>query len=73
MHRYSGLRRYLRDGVIAGGEGAGSGAGNRGGMTSRSKDRSLRQLLQGERIPNVGAAEGCDLLLFRQKPAMAEN
>ncbi|WP_429432089.1 hypothetical protein [Pseudomonas frederiksbergensis] len=28
---------------------------------------ALRQLLQGERIPNVGAAEGCDLLTLLQK------
>jgi hypothetical protein len=28
---------------------------------SKAKDRSLRQL-QGYRIPDVGAAEGCDLL-----------
>ncbi len=30
-------------------------------VRSRSKDRSLRQLLQGVRRPNVGAAAGCDL------------
>jgi hypothetical protein len=29
----------------------------------KSKDRSLRQLLQEKYIPNVGAAEGCDLLI----------
>ena len=33
----------------------------------KQKDRSLRQLLQGERIPNVGAAEGCDLLIFKSE------
>jgi hypothetical protein len=31
---------------------------------TRAKDRSLRQLLQRKRIPVVGAAEGCDLLIF---------
>jgi hypothetical protein len=31
---------------------------------NRSKDRSLRQLLQNVRRANVGAAEGCDLLRF---------
>jgi hypothetical protein len=30
----------------------------------KAKDRSLRQLLQGEYESHVGAAEGCDLLLF---------
>ncbi len=30
------------------------------------KDRSLRQLLQGECKSRVGAAEGCDLLIFAQ-------
>jgi hypothetical protein len=29
----------------------------------KRKDRSLRQLLQGNAI-SVGAAEGCDLLIF---------
>ena len=32
----------------------------------KRKDRSLRQLLQGNAI-HVGAAEGCDLLIFDQK------
>ena len=33
------------------------------------KDRSLRQLLQGSSASrsNVGAAEGCDLLIFQTK------
>ncbi|MEB2632045.1 hypothetical protein SOP94_27005, partial [Peribacillus frigoritolerans] len=31
--------------------------------SNRAKDRSLRQLLQGNAIP-VGAAEGCDLLIL---------
>jgi hypothetical protein len=36
----------------------------------QSKDRSLRQLLQGLQIDakTVGAAEGCDLLIFVTKP-----
>jgi hypothetical protein len=33
--------------------------------TARSKDRSLRQLLQGECVSSVGAAEGCDLLIVK--------
>jgi hypothetical protein len=32
---------------------------------SKAKDRSLRQLLHGYRIPDVGAAEGCDLLTLK--------
>ena len=31
---------------------------------TRAKDRSLRQLLQRNAFQNVGAAEGCDLLIF---------
>jgi hypothetical protein len=33
-------------------------------MAACAKDRSLRQLLQVERISNAGAAEGCALLLL---------
>ncbi len=35
----------------------------------KSKDRSLRQLLQLERVFPVGAAAGCDLLLLKKAPA----
>jgi hypothetical protein len=34
------------------------------GERYKSKDRSLRQLLQTAYHPNVGAAEGCDLLML---------
>jgi len=37
----------------------------------KSKDRSLRQLLQGYRFLPVGAAEGCDLLTSTNKKANA--
>jgi hypothetical protein len=35
----------------------------------RSQPRFTRRLLQGERISNVGAAEGCDLC-FHKKAAI---
>jgi hypothetical protein len=35
---------------------------------SRSKDRSLRQFLQGYAQAFAGAAEGCDLFLMREAP-----
>ena len=39
-----------------------------------SKDRSLRQLLQGVHNSHVGAAEGCDLLLLIQNnPSLSGN
>ena len=39
-------------------------------VRERSKDRSLRQLLQGVRHLNVGAAAGCDLLILTSKQSI---